>query len=183
MSDRPFRRVLQAPRHAHPRRGKDHEAPNAYVVFNDAQKVTGFNWGGFKGAVVAHSGTDLAFDKLQSTSITNQTASVDDMASKIAQFLVDTFAVKTNADGLRQQINSAFNSLDKKENSGWFSRTTPTGSTRSCRRSTSLSRLMFWCMRKPRVLLPRNADETYCTHRNATALHIPPDEISLTTFR
>ena len=95
---------------------------NAYVVFNDAQKVTGFNWGGFKDAVVAHPGTDLAFDKLQSTSITNQTASVDDMSSKIAQFLVDTFALKSNnQDGLKAQINSAFNNLDKKESSGWFS--------------------------------------------------------------
>ena len=45
---------------------------NAYVVFNDSQKVASFNWGGFKDAVVAHPGTDLAFDKLQSTSITNQ---------------------------------------------------------------------------------------------------------------
>ena len=57
---------------------------NAYVIFNDAQKVTSFNWGGFKDAVAAHPGTDLAFDKLQATSITNQTASVDDMAGKIA---------------------------------------------------------------------------------------------------
>ena len=44
------------------------------------------------------------------------------MSSKIAQFLVDTFALKSNnQDGLKAQINSAFNNLDKKESSGWFS--------------------------------------------------------------
>ena len=95
---------------------------NRFVEFDDSQKVKGFNWGAFKDAVVAHPGTDLAFDKLQATSITNQTASVDDMAGKIAQFLVDTFALKSNnTDGLRAQIDSAFNNLDKQESSGWFS--------------------------------------------------------------
>ena len=95
---------------------------NAYVIFDDAQKITSFNWGGFKDAVVAHPGTDLAFDKLQATSITNQTTSVDDMAGKIAQFLVDTFALKVaNQDSLKAQINSAFNNMEKEEHSGWFS--------------------------------------------------------------
>ncbi|KAM5534739.1 hypothetical protein V8D89_011603 [Ganoderma adspersum] len=125
MSDRPvtsFDEFSKLPPPLFPAAAKIMKLSNAYVVFNDAQKVTGFNWGGFKDAIVAHPGTDLAFDKLQSTSITNQTASVDDMSSKIAQFLVDTFALRSNnTDGLKAQINSAFNNLDKKEKSGWFS--------------------------------------------------------------
>ncbi|PIL27518.1 transporter [Ganoderma sinense ZZ0214-1] len=125
MSERPvtaFDEFSKLPAPLIPAAAKIMKLSNRFVVFDDAQKVTSFNWGGFKDAVVAHPGTNLAFDKLQATSITNQTASVDDMASKIAQFLVDTFALKANnTDGLRAQINSAFNNLEKKENSGWFS--------------------------------------------------------------
>ncbi|PIL27370.1 transporter [Ganoderma sinense ZZ0214-1] len=125
MSERPvtsFDEFSKLPAPLIPAAAKIMKLSNAYVVFNESQKVTSFNWGGFKDAVVAHPGTDLAFDKLQSTSITNQTASVDDMAGKIAQFLVDTFALKSNnTDGLKAQINSAFNNLNKKESSGWFS--------------------------------------------------------------
>ncbi|PIL27508.1 transporter [Ganoderma sinense ZZ0214-1] len=111
MSERPvtaFDEFSKLPAPLIPAAAKIMKLSNRFVVFDDAQKVTSFNWGGFKDAVVAHPGTDLAFDKLQATSITNQTASVDDMASKIAQFLVDTFALKANnTDGLRAQINSA----------------------------------------------------------------------------
>ncbi|KAI1798364.1 delta-endotoxin CytB [Ganoderma leucocontextum] len=67
MSDRPFDEFFKLPGPLIPAAAKIMKLSNAYVVFNDAQKVTGFNWGGFKDAVVAHPGPNLAFDKLQST--------------------------------------------------------------------------------------------------------------------
>ena len=98
---------------------------NRYVILNEAQQIDGLNWDGFKDAVVAHPPPGLAFVKLESTSITNHTGSVDDMAGKVAQFLYDTFSLQgIDNDGLRAQIRAAFEYVRVEESGGFFSTST-----------------------------------------------------------
>ncbi len=98
---------------------------NRFIVFDDAQEIVGLNWDTFKDAVTAHPQPALLFVKMASTSIMNQTASVDDMAAKIAQFLSDTFSLQgANSEGLRAQIRAAFQNVGKAESSGFFSSST-----------------------------------------------------------
>lgn len=93
-----------------------------YVILQD-DKPTGFGWTAFRDAIVKLPDSYLEFDKLQQTSITNQTASVDEMAAKIVQFLADTFGINNESDqkGIRAQVSAAFENLEETYTSGWFS--------------------------------------------------------------
>ncbi|KAM5546035.1 hypothetical protein V8D89_000161 [Ganoderma adspersum] len=67
------------------------------------------NWDGCKDAIAARSGPDLSVVKTKSTTIVSHTASVEDMAGKVSQYLYEAFSLQgTDEEHMRSTIYKAF---------------------------------------------------------------------------
>ncbi|OCH88328.1 delta-endotoxin CytB [Obba rivulosa] len=91
----------------------------SYVKFGSDQEIASFDWISFKAAIDAYKADDLSFDKFKNTTIARSESTVNVMADKIAQFLLEALSVIIDKKELAATIEATFTNLKSASSNGW----------------------------------------------------------------